>query len=259
MTERSHPYQLEAILKSAQWIDLSPRIENGMPRWPTHPPVIVSQTMTHEHDGFYCQNLSMPEHAGAHVDAPYHIHKNLSDQTIEKVPIDFFFGPCKIVHLEHLDLQAGEVADANAVLAWEKSSGEAIQKEDIVLINFGWLKRHWRTDDKWSYYAMNQPGLTEDAADLFQSRQIRAIGSDTAACGMALKDGSTTQEGPQPIGCWIHGKLLSAGILLIECLSNLEQLPDAAYFMALPLKTHLGSGSPIRAVGLVFGGKGDQK
>lgn len=258
MPAKRQQNQLQEILKAARWIDLSPRIENGMPRWPTHPPVIVSQTMTHDHDGFYCQNLSMPEHAGAHVDAPYHIHKDLPDQTIENVPIDSLFGPCKIVHLEHLDLQAGEVADADDVIAWEKASGEVIQQGDIVLINFGWLKRHWRTDNQWSYYAMNQPGLTEDAADLFRSRQIRVIGSDTAACGMALKDGRTVIDGPEPIGCWIHGTLLCEGILLVECLANLEQLPDAAYFMALPLKTHRGSGSPIRAVGLVFQGRGDK-
>ena len=257
MPEKNDQNQLEALLQYAQWVDLSPMIENGMPRWPTHPPVIVSQTMTHEHDGFYCQNISLPEHAGAHVDAPYHIHKTMPDRTIEKVPIDYLFGPCKVIHLEHLNLQAGEVAGADAVTDWEKATGETIRQGDIVIINFGWLKRHWRTDGRWSYYSMNQPGLTEDVAELFLSRKIRAIGSDTAACGSALKDGKVVIDGPPPIGCWIHGTLLAREILLIECLANLERLPNSCFFMALPLKTQGGSGSPIRAVGLVFDGKGD--
>ncbi|MBN1838264.1 MAG: cyclase family protein [Spirochaetales bacterium] len=256
MREHSKQEQLQALLRSAKWVDLSPLLENGIPRWPTHPPVIISQTMTHEHDGFYCQNLSMPEHAGAHVDAPYHIHKSVPEQTIEKVPVDYLFGPCKIVHLEHLELEGGQMADAEAVLEWERRSGESIREGDIVFVNFGWLKRHWATDGRWSYYAMNQPGLTEDAAKLFRSRKIRAIGSDTAACGTPLKDGKSVLDEPPPIGCWIHGTLLSEGILLVECLANLEELPDACYFMALPLKTHRGSGSPIRAVGLVFDERG---
>ena len=26
------------LMNSAKWVDLSPLIENDMPRWPTHPP-----------------------------------------------------------------------------------------------------------------------------------------------------------------------------------------------------------------------------
>jgi len=244
--------QLQIILSSARWIDLSPMIENGMPRWPTHSPVIISQTMTHDHDGFYCQTISMSEHAGAHVDAPYHMHKNLEGQTIEKVSVNYLFGPCKVVHLEHLNLQAGELVNADSILEWEKSSGEKIQAGDIILINFGWMKRHWKTDRRWSYYSLNQPGLTEDAANLFHSRKIRAIGSDTAACGTPLKDGQPVLKEPPNINCWVHGTLLAEGILLIECLADMEKLPNACYFMALPLKIHHGSGSPIRAVALVL-------
>jgi len=37
----------------------------------------------------------------------------------------------------------------------------------------------------------------------------------------------------------------------MEKLCNLDQLPDFFLFLALPLKIRDGSGSPIRAVGLV--------
>lgn len=244
--------RLDEILNSARWIDLSPKIENGMPRWPTHPPVIVSETMTHSHDGFFCQNVSLPEHAGAHVDAPYHIHRDLDKKTIDEVPLNYLVAPCKVVHLEHLELKAGEFANADHILKWEKDSGEEIRPNDVVLINYGWLKKHWRTDRKWSYFSMNQPGLTEDASALFLSRNIRAIGSDTAACGTALKEGKTVLDFPPPVNCWVHGKLLSRGILLIECLANLELVPASCYFMAFPLKIQGGSGSPVRAVALVL-------
>ena len=53
-----------------QIVDLSPVIEKGIPRWPSHPHLVIDKTVTHEHDGFYCQSISMAEHTGAHVDPP---------------------------------------------------------------------------------------------------------------------------------------------------------------------------------------------
>jgi kynurenine formamidase len=44
--------------------------------------------------------------------------------------------------------------------------------------------------------------------------------------------------------------VLEKGVLIIENLANLEQLPDLFLFVALPLKIRQGSGSPIRAVAL---------
>jgi arylformamidase len=243
--------QLEAILSTSRWIDLSPMLENDMPRWPTHPPFVSNPTVTHGHDGYYCQTIFMPEHAGAHVDSPYHIHENLSERTIEKYPVDYLVRPCKVIHMEQRDLQPGEMLTAEDILAWEKSSGKGIRTGDIVLVNFGWIQRHWRSDKDWQWYALNAPGFAESAADLFLSRKIRALGSDTIACGTALKDGKPVTGAPPPNNCWIHNMLLPKDILLIECLANMEQLPDECYFMALPLRIKSGSGSPIRAVALV--------
>ena len=45
--------------------------------------------------------------------------------------------------------------------------------------------------------------------------------------------------------------VLEKQVLIIENLCNLEQLPGFFLFLALPLKIRGGSGSPIRAVGVV--------
>ena len=252
MTKKTKINEIDKLMKSAEWIDLSPLIENDMPRWPTHPPVMISRAMTHDHDGVLCQNISMPEHAGSHVDAPHHIHKDQPENTIEKMPVNYLYGSCKVVHLEGLELKAGETANAQNVLDWEKKSGETIGEDDIVIINFGWVKKHWKKNKDWSYFATNQPGLTKDAAELFRARKIRILGSDTAACGTPLVDGKSLNTESKPLGCWVHDTILRAGIPLIECLNNLEKLPDACYFTAAPLKLNAGSGSPIRAAALVF-------
>ena len=64
--------QLVELLTEFDVVDLSPTLENDIPRWPTHPPLVIQPTVTHAHDGYYCQTVFMGEHTGAHVDAPAH-------------------------------------------------------------------------------------------------------------------------------------------------------------------------------------------
>jgi kynurenine formamidase len=49
----------------------------------------------------------------------------------------------------------------------------------------------------------------------------------------------------------IHPVVFEKQVLIIENLTNLDQLPDFFLFLALPLKIRGGSGSPVRAVGIV--------
>jgi arylformamidase len=235
---------LVASLGNGEWYDLTPLIENGMPRWPSHPPVVVHPTITHEHDGYFNQTVFMSEHSGAHVDAPVHAHPGA--RTMESFPAEFLIGPAKVVHWEDREWEPGQLARADEVLAWERASGRTIAAGDIVLVNYGWLAGRWRTDGQWRWYAENMPGMDEDVADLLLERGVRAVGSDTIACGSGVVDGRSVVALPQ--GCWLHAKLLGADVLLIECLRNLERLPDECLFIALPLPIRGGSGSPVRAV-----------
>lgn len=46
-------------LRSLRPVDLAPTLGRGIPRWPSHPHLIIDQTIMHENDGYYCQNVSM--------------------------------------------------------------------------------------------------------------------------------------------------------------------------------------------------------
>jgi arylformamidase len=238
---------LVASLRVGEWVDLTPPIENGMPRWPAHPPVVVHPTVTHEHDGYFNQTVFMSEHTGAHVDAPAHSHPGM--RTMDTFPPEFLIGPAKIVHWEHRGWQPGELATAADLLDWEVESGCDLDAGDIVLVSFGWLAKHWRADAGWRWYGENMPGLAEDVADLLLSRGVRAVGSDTLTCGAAVIDGRAVA--PPPHGCWLHAKLLRADVLLVECLANLERLPNECLFLAIPLPIKGGSGSPVRATAFI--------
>ena len=64
---------LDNLFKKEKIVDLSPTIERGMPKFPTHPSIVIDKKITHEHDGYYCQTLNFGEHTGTHVDCPAHI------------------------------------------------------------------------------------------------------------------------------------------------------------------------------------------
>ena len=42
--------QLAELLKSMTAVDLAPRLERGMPKYPAHPHLIIDPTVTHARD-----------------------------------------------------------------------------------------------------------------------------------------------------------------------------------------------------------------
>ncbi|BCV21393.1 cyclase family protein [Moorella sp. Hama-1] len=236
--------ELNTLFSKAKFIDLSPLLENDMPRFPTHPPFVVNPTVTHEHDGYYCQTVFMAEHTGAHVDAPYHVHIKLKEKTVETLPLNALLGHGIVLDLSKLNLAAGEFATLDDIKRAEKVTNVEIKEGDIVLVNFGWMK-YRTTKGDWKKYAGNSPGLDKSVAEYLLAKKIKALGSDTIACG-------TASINCESKFCWIHELLLSNDIYLLECLANLEQLPAEIFFMALPLKIKNGSGSPIRPVALSY-------
>jgi len=225
-------------------VDLSAVIENDIPRWPTHPPLVVHKTIYHGHDDYFTNTLFMPEHTATHCEAHAHIHADMPESTVDNLPLGAMVGPACVIDLSGLAMQAGDLAGPEALLEWESAQG-AIREGDIVLLNFGWMARYWRTDGQWTYYAKNSPGLTRDAVQLLYQRGVKALGSDLIACDQAIVDGAAKKS-------YAHEEyMLPHGRPLLEELSNLEVLPPRCFLIALPLKIRGGSGSPVRAVALV--------
>lgn len=236
--------QLAQMLSGFECIDLAHTIERGMPKWPTHPQIVIDPSIVHEHDGYYCQSLVMGEHTGSHVDAPAHIIPSMMECTIETYPVDILFAPAVKYELWKLKPQSGSRITAAQILNMEKEMGDSAGEGEIVLLDFGW-EQYWRTDRDWKYYATNQPGLAEDATKLFAERKVKAVGSDTVACDTPVKDGYEMKS----YGHQDHW--LPNHIFIMEMLRNFSKLPRRCYFIATALKIKNGSGSPIRPVALV--------
>ena len=235
---------LKELLSGMDYVDLSPLLENDMPRWPTHPPLVINPTVSHDHDGYYCQTVFMPEHIGAHVDSPAHIHANLMDRTIDTFAVHYLFAPAITYPLYRLGMYAGRQADAKEILMLETEISDKAGEGDIVLLNYGW-QENAKKDKSWKDFAYNAPGLNESAVKLFYERRIRAVGSDTMTCDQSVKDTVPDKSYGHEV-YWLPNN-----ILIMEGLINLSQLPTRSFFVALPLKIKNGSGSPIRCVAIV--------
>ena len=231
-----------SFLAGMRMVDLAPRLERGIPRWPTHPHLTIDKAVTHEHDGYYCQAIMMAEHTGAHVDAPAHMLPHRMDRTIDTFPADHLFSAAVLYDLSEHDLKPGDLVSPAMIEACERKTGVKVGKGEIALVNYGWMKRYWRTDGEAQWYVLNAPGMSEDTTEWFRNRGVKAVGTDTVAGETSIVDGKPGGN-PGHMKSWLPND-----ILIVEMLANLEQVTPRSLFMAMPLHIHEGSGSPIRPV-----------
>ncbi|MDI6029021.1 cyclase family protein [Corticibacterium sp. UT-5YL-CI-8] len=233
---------LQKLISAMRAVDLAPKLERGIPVFPTHPHMTINPSITHERDGYYCQSLAMAEHTGCHCDAPAHVIADMMSSTIETVDAARLITTARVYDFSDREWQPGETLGRKDVEDYEAKHGAPVGPGEIALVNFGWMKKHWQTDARAHYYARNQPGMDEDVAILFRDRQVRAVGADTIACEIPLID-AVLGDAPGH-----HRHWLPNNILILECVARLELLPRSCFLFAAPLPIENGSGSPLRPI-----------
>lgn len=231
--------QLGELLGAMQAVDLAPRLERGMPKFPAHPHLVIDPTVSHQRNGYYCQTLSMPEHIGCHVDAPAHTVPDLMSVTIDTLAANQLFGPAILYNFSERDLKAGEMLTADDIRDYEQRNGIQAGAGDMALVCYGWHRRYWKTP---AFYERNEPGMDESVTILFAERRVRAVGTDTIGCEIPMVKG-VVGESPGHRRHWLPN-----GILIVECMAQLEKLPLKSFLIAMPLPIQNGSGSPLRPI-----------
>ncbi len=116
----------------------------------------------------------------------------------------------------------------------------ALRAGDIVLFDFGW-SAHWGLRPNNRRYHADWPGVSLEGAEYVLEQPVAALGVDP----LSPDPSAALSKSP------IHPVVLAKQVLVVENLTNLDQLPDFFLFLALPLEIQAGSGSPIRALALV--------
>ena len=248
--------ELSLFLNSMHVVDLSPLLYTNMPHWHRHPDVfIVEDARNFAQNGYFLQTIILPEHDGCHVDAPAHAHPDKAHQTIDTFPVNALMGVAKKIdltqdsHDKSGSYAPGDLVPLSKVKEIMDKSGITIAKDEIVLFEFGWDKYLVDVEKKEpserNWWGENEPGLDDDVCRYLSELGVKAVGSDTPGCDIALVNGKDRTGGSGH-----RTYFLPKGIFIIEGLHNLAQVPTTSYFMAFPLKIKGGSGSPLRPIAL---------
>jgi arylformamidase len=210
-------------------IDLSHIIENDMETYPGLPKPRISDFLSYEaSEGHYAPGVifhigrvDMVANTGTAIDSPAHRFPGKPD--VAGLPID-------------------SVADLDGVvIRLDGMTGRAISRQALaacnvrgraVLIETG-IGKSWGS----LTYFKEHPYLTRDAAEYLRDEGAVLVAIDS----LNIDD---TNDPHRPV----HSILLDAGILIVENICNLEQLPTEGFrFSAVPMKLQGMTAFPIRA------------
>lgn len=212
-------------------IDLSHVIEDGMVTYKGLPAPHVCDWLSREASRanyppgteFQIGQITLVGNTGTYLDTPFHRYADGEDLAA--------------VGLERLVDLPGVVVRAPTDGAVDTDAFEGLDVQGkAVLVHTGW-SRHWRTP---AYYE-NHPFLTAAAADRLAEGGARLVGIDSHNI-------DDTRANARPV----HSRLLGDGVLVVEHMCGLDQLPDAGFrFFAAPPKVKAFGTFPVRAFAMV--------
>lgn len=217
------------------------------------PKIEIHRISEYDADGpFWAWNwLKLGEHSGTHFDAPHHwlSGRDFPDGYTDMLDVQRVVAPVNVI-----DCSAESAADADFLLtvehvkAWEAAHGE-IGAGEWVVMRTDWDKRG---HDEALFLnrdasGPHSPGPTADCMDYLLSKGIVGWGTQCIGTDAGQAEHFTP---PFPAHMYLHRD----NCFGLASLVNLDQLPPkGAILIAAPLKIAAGTGSPIRALGLVAG------
>lgn len=209
---------------SSHLVDLSHPLYHGAPAFPNDPIASIQPRSVIARDTYNTSLVSFGTHQGTHLDAMFHFFDD--GRTLDQMPLDWFYGPARLLRIPKAPNEAITVADLELHAAH-------LVPEAKIIVNTGWHHRYGKPE-----FFTDFPSLTLDAARFLATRRLRLLGMDL----------------PTPGKQWLelHHILLAKDVemVLVEGLANLDALPDSFTFAGFPLNFHGRDGSPIRAVAI---------
>jgi arylformamidase len=225
-------------------VDLSLDIYPGMTALGGAVPTFWARA-SHELTAFFYKNelsyqttsMLLSEHAGTHIDAPYHFDPD--GAAIEAMSLDRLFARARMLDLTaKRPLEGIGPEDLAAAL---RRLGEPIEPGDAAVVWTDHSRNYERPD-----YTHHRPFITAEGAAWLAARRPGLVATDLVGLDEPI-DHVTP----------VHNCLLRAGIPQLQVLTNLARLAGReAYVAAFPLKLVGGTGSPLRAFAVLARNEG---
>ena len=210
-------------------IFLSHPIANDMPLYGGSSDIKITQSSSIlSGDTANSLKLLMPNHAGTHLDVPFHFYQNGRKLT-EYLPSDWIFQNPTCVDI-------GEIKEGY-LIDYQDVSKFINDKNDLLLIRTGFEKYR----DKVSYWQKN-PGLSENLAKKLRTKHpnIRAVGVDVISITSRLN----RQEGRKAHLEFLGSHYDSSPIVLIEDMSLESYSNKISTVIIAPLLISDADGAP---------------
>lgn len=218
--------------------DLTHTVSPEFPVFPGYPPMEISRHSTIERNRSNAYRLTLIEHTGTHMDAPFHFATD--GLTADRIPPERLLAPLAV-----LDISERAASDDDAwvepedILAWEERHGP-LPAGAFVAMYSGWEAR---LSDPETFVNLDSSGTphwpgfgTEAAEFLVNERDVVGIGVDT----LSLDFGASEDFGA-------HFSVLPAGKYGLENLANLEEVSPAGARVVVGGPKHEGAtGGPAR-------------
>jgi kynurenine formamidase len=261
-------------------VDLTTTYDPKLPCvWPGHFPLnIVVENIWGPGGPWKSEFKTLDEHVGTHYDAPMHfvpppgfkisqyydpgMRKRAAEyekkwgplphstMTNDKVPIEQFCGPLKVVDVGLMEGTAGPgkrpSIGVDVVKAFEAEYGP-LQPGDVVMLRTGY-------DDK---YYVPFPEGSRCVADVLAGKAEGWPAPSAELCDYLAKKGIKTLAMDVPSAGgedWYEAHVvgLGQGMIYVEMCMNTADLPNTgAFFIGLPPKTQGGSGQGMRAIAIL--------
>jgi len=231
------------MIASKRLIDLSQEIYDGMPVYAGHLETKIWQHHTHAETApkfdsdfsFQSLGISFCDHGPTHVDAFSHLDPNPDAPTIDKMPLDLFWGEATCLDVS--DVLAPDYIDSDRLDRALVDSPVDLKPGDILLLYTGSAERYGGTAE----YTITYPGLDQSGADWLRDRRVKAFGVDTPS-----PDNPIDRIYPA------HIFSRDQGVTHYENLANLAEVAGRRFtFLGFPLRIRAGHGSPVRAMALL--------
>jgi len=206
----------------------------------------VSPELLRDGEGWAVETLTrFGTHNSTHVDAPWHYNSTVAGeraQTIDELPLDWFFAPGLVV--DATDRADGEALSADDIA--KRAPREPVER-DIVLVRTG---RDEFIDEP--DYMVRGPGVSAEATQWLFDRGVRVMGIDAWGWDAPLHmQAERAKQAGEP-GIFWAAHQCDLPYSQIERLVNLASLPPEGFQVAcFPLRLVGGSAAPARVVAIL--------
>ena len=221
-------------------VDLTHTFDESFPTFDRVPGIQKEWAVKMEESGYQLWKLTIFEHSGTHVDAPFHF--SADGASVDQLPVEQMVAPLCIVDITEKAAQdPNATVDPEDIEAWIGANGE-IPAGACVAMRSGWAAKvgddSFRTDASGAFAF---PGFSKAATDLLAERGAASIGVDT----LSLDPGNSADFA-------VHNSWLPGGRFGIECLAGLEGLPAAGATVFIGAPKHAqGTGGPARVLAVL--------